>query len=98
MSAPRHIKLGIPKGSLEEATISLFERAGWKIRKHVRNYFPDINDPDITARLCRVQEIPGYIRDGVLDVALTGKDWLLETGVDFADDREGDWGGNLPSA
>ena len=96
MSAPRQIKLGIPKGSLEEATISLFERAGWKIRKHVRNYFPDINDPDITARLCRVQEIPGYIRDGVLDVALTGKDWLLETGVDFADDREGDSGGESP--
>ena len=92
----RQIKLGIPKGSLEEATISLFERAGWKIRKHVRNYFPDINDPDITARLCRVQEIPGYIRDGVLDVALTGKDWLLETGVDFADDREGDSGGESP--
>ena len=90
MSAPRQIKLGIPKGSLEEATISLFERAGWKIHKHVRNYFPDINDPDITARLCRVQEIPGYIRDGVLDVALTGKDWLLETGVEFADDRNGD--------
>ena len=96
MSAPHHIKLGIPKGSLEEATISLFERAGWKIRKHVRTYFPDINDPDLTARLCRVQEIPGYIRDGVLDVALTGKDWLLETGVDFADDREGDAGGDSP--
>lgn len=75
------LKLGIPKGSLEEATISLFDRAGWKIHKHVRNYFPDINDPELTARLCRVQEIPGYIRDGVLDVALTGKDWLLETGV-----------------
>lgn len=76
------VKLGIPKGSLEDATISLFERAGWKIRKHVRNYFPDINDPALTARLCRVQEIPGYIRDGVLDVALTGKDWLLEMGVE----------------
>ena len=78
MSAPAfpslssQLKLGIPKGSLEEATISLFDRAGWKIHKHVRNYFPDINDPEITARLCRVQEIPGYIRDGVLDLALTG--------------------------
>lgn len=80
-SPSSQLKLGIPKGSLEEATISLFDRAGWKIRKHVRNYFPDINDPDITARLCRVQEIPGYIRDGVLDLALTGKDWLLETGI-----------------
>ncbi|MCH5277244.1 MAG: ATP phosphoribosyltransferase [Desulfovibrionaceae bacterium] len=80
-SPSSQLKLGIPKGSLEEATISLFDRAGWKIHKHVRNYFPDINDPDITARLCRVQEIPGYIRDGVLDLALTGKDWLLETGI-----------------
>ena len=80
-SPSSQLKLGIPKGSLEEATISLFDRAGWKIHKHVRNYFPAINDPDITARLCRVQEIPGYIRDGVLDLALTGKDWLLETGI-----------------
>ncbi len=80
-SLSSQLKLGIPKGSLEEATISLFDRAGWKIHKHVRNYFPDINDPEITARLCRVQEIPGYIRDGVLDLALTGKDWLLETGI-----------------
>lgn len=76
------IKLGIPKGSLEEATINLFARSGWKIRKHHRNYFPDINDPEITARLCRVQEIPRYIEDGILDVGLTGKDWLLETGTD----------------
>ena len=73
------LKLGIPKGSLEDATIDLFDRAGWKIRKHPRNYFPDINDPDITARLCRVQEIPLYIQDGVLDAGLTGKDWVLET-------------------
>ena len=75
------IKLGVPKGSLEDATINLFERAGWKIRKHHRNYFPDINDPEITASLCRVQEIGRYVMDGVLDVGLTGKDWLQETGV-----------------
>ena len=77
------LKLGIPKGSLEESTISLFDRAGWKIHKHIRNYFPDINDPDITARLCRVQEIPHYIEDGILDLALTGKDWVEEMGVDM---------------
>ena len=76
------IKLGVPKGSLEEATINLFERAGWKIRKHTRNYFPDINDPEITASLCRVQEIPLYIQDGVLDLGLTGKDWVKETKAD----------------
>ena len=72
------IKLGVPKGSLEEATINLFERAGWKIRKHTRNYFPDINDPEITASLCRVQEIGEYIEAGVLDVGITGLDWLIE--------------------
>lgn len=77
------LKLGIPKGSLEESTISLFDRAGWKIHKHIRNYFPDINDPEITARLCRVQEIPHYIEDGILDLALTGKDWVEEMGVDM---------------
>jgi len=76
------IKLGLPKGSLEKPTLSLFERSGWKIHQHHRNYFPEINDPEITARLCRVQEIPSYIEDGILDVGLTGKDWLLETGAE----------------
>lgn len=77
------LKLGLPKGSLEDATIDLFGRAGWKIRKHPRNYFPEIDDPEITARLCRVQEIPLYIQDGVLDLGLTGKDWLLERRTDM---------------
>lgn len=75
------IKLGVPKGSLEEATINLFEKAGWKIRKHHRNYFPEINDSEISASLCRVQEIGRYVADGVLDVGLTGLDWIEETGV-----------------
>ncbi|ABB40359.1 ATP phosphoribosyltransferase [Oleidesulfovibrio alaskensis G20] len=83
MSADTHIiKLGLPKGSLEQSTINLFAKSGWKIRQHHRNYFPEINDPEITARLCRVQEIPGYIEEGILDVGLTGKDWLLEQGSD----------------
>lgn len=77
------LKLGLPKGSLEDATIDLFGRAGWKIRKHPRNYFPEIDDPEITARLCRVQEIPVYIQDGVLDLGLTGKDWMLERKTDM---------------
>ncbi|MEG2173309.1 MAG: ATP phosphoribosyltransferase [Desulfovibrionaceae bacterium] len=80
MSLPL-IKLGVPKGSLEDATINLFEKAGWKIRKHHRNYFPDINDPEISASLCRVQEIGRYVADGVLDVGLTGLDWIQESGV-----------------
>lgn len=76
------IKLGLPKGSLEDATIDLFGRAGWKIRRYTRNYFPDIDDKEIAARLCKVQEIPLYIQDNVLDVGLTGRDWLLETKAD----------------
>lgn len=75
------LKLGLPKGSLEEATIDLFARSGWKIRRHLRNYFPEINDPEITARLCRVQEIPSYIEEGILDCGLTGKDWIMERGA-----------------
>lgn len=75
------IKLGVPKGSLEDATIALFDKAGWKIRKHHRNYFPEINDREIAASLCRVQEIGRYVADGVLDVGLTGLDWIRETGV-----------------
>ena len=74
------IKLGVPKGSLEQATINLFDRAGWEIRQHARNYFPDINDPEISASLCRVQEIGGYIAAGILDVGITGLDWLMESG------------------
>jgi ATP phosphoribosyltransferase len=74
------IKLGVPKGSLEEATVNLFDRAGWKIRQHSRNYFPDINDPEIAVSLCRAQEMGGYVTDGILDVGITGLDWLSERG------------------
>ncbi len=73
------LKLGLPKGSLEDSTIDLFSRAGWKIHRHVRNYFPDVNDKELAVRLCKVQEMPLYVQDGILDIALTGKDWLLET-------------------
>lgn len=74
------LKLGLPKGSLEEATIKLFEKAGWKIRKHERNYFPEINDPQISVSLCRVQEIGEYVARGILDAGITGMDWLEEGG------------------
>lgn len=73
------LKLGLPKGSLEEATIALFDRAGWKIRKHARNYFPEINDPQISLSLCRVQEMGDYVDRGILDAAITGLDWLAES-------------------
>lgn len=77
-SAGEQLKLGLPKGSLEDATIKLFEKAGWKIRKHERNYFPEINDPQITVSLCRVQEIGDYVARGILDAGITGLDWLEE--------------------
>ena len=76
------LKLGIPKGSLEEATIKLFAKSGWKIRQNSRNYFPDINDPDIAVSLARAQEIPRYVSDGVMDVGLSGRDWILENEAD----------------
>lgn len=73
------LKLGLPKGSLEEATLELFDKAGWKIRKHPRNYFPDIDDPELSISLCRVQEIGDYVASGILDAGITGLDWLTET-------------------
>jgi len=76
------LKLGIPKGSLEEATINLFARSGWKILKHHRNYFPEINDPEIQCSMCRAQEMSRYVADGTLDAGLTGKDWILENHSD----------------
>ena len=72
------LKVGIPKGSLEEATLALFAKSGWKISMRHRNYFPEVNDDDLTVRLCRPQEIPRYVNDGILDLALTGKDWIME--------------------
>ncbi|MDR2051371.1 MAG: ATP phosphoribosyltransferase [Deltaproteobacteria bacterium] len=76
------LKFGIPKGSLEEATISLFARSGWKISMRARNYFPEVDDPELATRLCRPQEMPRYVADGVLDAGLTGKDWIMENQAD----------------
>ncbi|THB72011.1 MAG: ATP phosphoribosyltransferase [Desulfovibrio sp.] len=82
MAESNVLKLGIPKGSLQDATISLFERSGWKIRQHHRNYFPEINDPEIQLSMCRAQEMSRYVEDGTLDAGLTGKDWILENESD----------------
>jgi ATP phosphoribosyltransferase len=76
------LKLGVPKGSLEDATKKLFAKAGWKLTSHHRNYFPDINDKHIKCSLCRAQEMARYVASGVLDVGLTGKDWILENEAD----------------
>ncbi len=76
------LKLGIPKGSLEDATKELFAQAGWNINTKSRNYFPSIDDPEITCSLVRSQEMGSYITNGVLDAGLTGQDWLAETNAD----------------
>ena len=76
------LKLGIPKGSLEEATKELFAQAGWSINTRSRNYFPSINDSEINCSLVRSQEMGYYITNGVLDAGLTGQDWLAETRSD----------------
>ena len=72
------VKLGIPKGSLEDATIQLFARAGFNVYVSARSYFPAIDDPEIECMLIRAQEMARYVSDGVLDAGLTGQDWIAE--------------------
>ena len=72
------LKLGIPKGSLQDATIQLFARAGFNIYASTRSYFPAIDDPEIDCMLIRAQEMARYVADGVLDAGLTGQDWIAE--------------------
>ncbi|MFV0436765.1 MAG: ATP phosphoribosyltransferase [Desulfopila sp.] len=76
------LKLGLPKGSLEKATIELFEKAGWLIKPAARNYFPNIDDPELTCSICRPQEMSRYVESGMLDAGITGKDWTMENESD----------------
>jgi len=76
------LKLGIPKGSLEEATVNLFAKAGYNIKIKSRSYFPSIDDNEIECMLIRAQEIARYVQNGVLDAGLTGKDWIQENRAD----------------
>jgi ATP phosphoribosyltransferase len=76
--SPKKLKLGIPKGSLQDATIALFERAGWHIFANGRSYFPAIDDAEIECMLVRAQEMARYVEHGALDAGLTGNDWVLE--------------------
>ena len=78
----RKLKLGIPKGSLQDATIALFKRAGWNIYADGRSYFPSIDDAEIECMLIRAQEMARYVEQGVLDAGLTGIDWVVESGLD----------------
>ncbi len=76
------LKFGIPKGSLQTATIGLFEKSGWRINVNGRSYFPDINDPEIECAICRAQEMSRYVENGTLDAGLTGRDWIEENESD----------------
>jgi ATP phosphoribosyltransferase len=76
------LKLGIPKGSLQDATVELFAKAGWRITISSRSYYPGIDDPEIECMMVRAQEMARYVESGALDAGLTGKDWILETGAD----------------
>ena len=76
------LKLGIPAGSLNEATIDLFERAGYRITSSSRSYFPEIDDDEIECLMVRAQEMARYVEQGVLDAGITGHDWVVETGAD----------------
>src|SRR5712691_782271 len=81
----KKLKLGIPKGSLESASIDLFRRAGYTITTSSRSYFPAVDDDEIECMLIRAQEMARYVEDGILDAGLTGKDWILENGANVHD-------------
>jgi len=76
------LKFGIPKGSLQEATINLFKKSGWRISVNSRSYFPDINDDSMACAICRAQEMSRYVENGTIDAGLTGKDWIEENQSD----------------
>ncbi|MEM5788950.1 MAG: ATP phosphoribosyltransferase, partial [Syntrophobacteraceae bacterium] len=74
----KQLMLGIPKGSLQESTLRLFQQSGWRISLSDRNYFPEINDPCISCSICRAQEMSRYVENGTFDAGLTGLDWIME--------------------
>lgn len=82
------LRLGLPKGSLQEATLQLFARAGWRITVNSRSYFPSIDDPEIECLMVRAQEMARYVQTGALDAGVTGRDWVLETGADVEEVAE----------
>src|SRR6478609_3992146 len=79
------LKFGFPKGSLEEATLDLFNRAGWRISVPSRSYIPEINDPELSGILFRAQEMSRYVEDGVVDAGIVGHDWVVENGSDVVE-------------
>jgi len=79
------LKIGLPKGSLQESTFDLFRRAGFSIRLESRSYFPSVDDPELEAVMFRAQEMSRYVEDGVIDAGLTGKDWICENDSDVVE-------------
>jgi len=75
------LKIGLPKGSLEQTTLALFEKAGWRIKLGQRELFPAVDDPELEVIMLRAQEMAGYVENGVLDCGLTGRDWVIEQGA-----------------
>lgn len=86
--AEQILKLGIPAGSLQEATVDLFRKSGYNITVEKRSYFPSIDDEEIECMLIRAQEMARYVANGVLDAGLTGHDWIVETGADVEEIAE----------
>jgi ATP phosphoribosyltransferase len=86
--ASQKLKLGLPKGSLQESTFKLFNKAGYRVQVSSRSYYPSIDDADIECILVRAQEMARYVDNGVIDVGLTGKDWILEQGADVVEIAE----------
>ncbi len=82
------LKLGLPKGSLESPTLELFRRAGFSVNVSSRSYFPQIDDEQVSCTMFRAQEMARYVEDGVVDVGITGHDWVIETGADVVEVAE----------
>jgi ATP phosphoribosyltransferase len=98
VSEPRKLRLGLPKGSLQETTLSLFAKAGYNIRVPSRSYYPTIDDHEIECILIRPQEMARYIEQGVMDCGITGYDWVLESGADVTQlaDLRAPWPNYVP--
>jgi ATP phosphoribosyltransferase len=88
MAKAKTLKIGLPKGSLQESTLKLFRKAGYHISVSGRSYYPVFDDPAIEAMLIRAQEMAGYVEKGIIDCGLTGKDWVLEQNADVQEVAE----------
>src|SRR5271157_6499897 len=81
----KNLRFGIPKGSLEAQTLELLRKSGWRISVDARSYIPSVDDPSLSLRLLRPQEMPRYIAEGSLDAGVTGRDWVAENAVDLVE-------------